>query len=174
MEKTKLAIQYVTGDATNPIGEGRKVIVHVNNAQGGWGAGFVLALSRKWSKPERMYTSARNMLKLGFVQAVIVEEDIIVMNMVAQNLYPTGKDNIPLVYVALEECLNKVANDFYVKDVPDVSIHMPRIGAGLAGGSWAKIEALVIESFIKNNIPVFVYDLPTDSNHVGKSLHFNK
>ncbi|MFJ9407826.1 hypothetical protein [Streptomyces sp. NPDC101393] len=39
------AITYVQGDATAPQGKGVKVIAHVRNDLGGWGKGFVLALS---------------------------------------------------------------------------------------------------------------------------------
>jgi O-acetyl-ADP-ribose deacetylase (regulator of RNase III) len=41
-------IFYMTGDATAPVGEGQKLIVHVCNDIGAWGAGFVLALSKRW------------------------------------------------------------------------------------------------------------------------------
>ena len=43
-----LNINYVIGDATQPIGDGAKIIVHVCNDIGGWGRGFVLALTKKW------------------------------------------------------------------------------------------------------------------------------
>jgi hypothetical protein len=35
---------------------------------------------------------------------------------------------------------------------------MPRIGCGLAGGTWDRIEPLVVSTFITKNIPVTVYD----------------
>ncbi|MFJ6385555.1 hypothetical protein ACIQI7_36810, partial [Kitasatospora sp. NPDC092039] len=48
-------ITYVRGDATTPQGKGVKVIAHVCNDLGGWGKGFVLALSRRWPEPEAAY-----------------------------------------------------------------------------------------------------------------------
>ena len=36
---------------------------------------------------------------------------------------------------------------------------MPRIGCGLAGGTWDKIEPLINESLVKNEIETYVYDL---------------
>jgi len=45
-------INYVRGDATVPSVKGVKVIAHVCNDSGGWGKGFVLALSRRWPEPE--------------------------------------------------------------------------------------------------------------------------
>lgn len=44
-------IKYIIGDATEPQGEGNKIIVHCCNNIGGWGAGFVLSLSKKWLEP---------------------------------------------------------------------------------------------------------------------------
>lgn len=40
-------IAYKRGDATQPVGEGSKVLVHVCNDIGGWGRGFVLAVSAR-------------------------------------------------------------------------------------------------------------------------------
>lgn len=40
-------IIYLKGDATNPIAKGNKIIAHICNDAGGWGKGFVLAISRK-------------------------------------------------------------------------------------------------------------------------------
>ncbi|EGJ73150.1 hypothetical protein STTU_0361 [Streptomyces sp. Tu6071] len=44
-------ITYVRGDATAPRGRGPRVIAHVCDDRGGWGKGFVLALSRRWPEP---------------------------------------------------------------------------------------------------------------------------
>ena len=50
-----MEILYIKGDATAPIGSGVKVITHICNDIGGWGKGFVLALSKKWKMPEEAY-----------------------------------------------------------------------------------------------------------------------
>ena len=39
-------INYLKGDATQPHSQGTKIIVHVCNDLGGWGKGFVLAISK--------------------------------------------------------------------------------------------------------------------------------
>lgn len=47
-------IQYIKGDATYPeriTPESIKIIVHIVNDMGAWGAGFVLALNKRWNKP---------------------------------------------------------------------------------------------------------------------------
>jgi hypothetical protein len=35
---------------------------------------------------------------------------------------------------------------------------MPRIGCGLAGGDWSRIEPLIEESLVRRGLPVSVYD----------------
>jgi hypothetical protein len=48
-------VNYIVGDATNPQTKGNKIIVHVCNDIGGWGKGFVLAISKRWKQPEQQY-----------------------------------------------------------------------------------------------------------------------
>ena len=38
------------------------------------------------------------------------------------------------------------------------SVHMPRIGTGLAGGKWELIEPLILEKLIAAGVKVYVYD----------------
>jgi hypothetical protein len=40
-------IAYHVGDATMPVGDGPKILVHICNNIGAWGRGFVVALSRR-------------------------------------------------------------------------------------------------------------------------------
>lgn len=58
-------INYIVGDATNPIGSGLKYLIHIVNNRKKWGKGFVLAVSRKWKQPEEEFRKAN--LKLGNV-----------------------------------------------------------------------------------------------------------
>jgi O-acetyl-ADP-ribose deacetylase (regulator of RNase III) len=150
-------INYVKGDATRPIGDGNKIVTHICNDEGKWGKGFVLAVSRRWRYPERMYRAEKRH-KLGDVQFIQVEDDIVVANMVAQHSVGFAGNVPPIRYAALRECLIKVA-DFCKKSeaIAKTSIHMPRIGCGLAGGKWEEVEAIVNETLA--NIPVTVYDL---------------
>ena len=48
-------LKYVDGDATQPQGPGLKYIIHCCNDVGAWGAGFVLAISKRWPGPEKAY-----------------------------------------------------------------------------------------------------------------------
>ncbi|MFG2126703.1 hypothetical protein ACGFNV_02690 [Streptomyces sp. NPDC048751] len=40
----------------------------------------------------------------------------------------------------------------------EASVHMPRIGCGLAGGKWSRVEPLIAERLVKRGAAVTVYD----------------
>jgi O-acetyl-ADP-ribose deacetylase (regulator of RNase III) len=155
-----LTIEYLKGDATNPIIGGNKIIVHVCNDIGGWGRGFVLALSNKWSQPEsnyRRWYKSEKKFHLGQTQIVQVERDTWVGNMIAQRDTKLGSDGTPPIrYEAVGACLSEISS-FALEN--KATVHMPRIGCGLAGGKWENIEPLIISNLIFNNVPVIVYDL---------------
>jgi O-acetyl-ADP-ribose deacetylase (regulator of RNase III) len=99
-------INYVVGDATEPNGPGPRIIAHVCNDAGGWGKGFVLALSRRWQGPEAAYRSwyrerAVNGFALGATQIVTVSQDLYVANMVGQHGYRPSSDGPPVRYEAI-------------------------------------------------------------------------
>lgn len=152
-------ITYLKGDATVPC-KRPAIITHVCNDIGGWGRGFVLALSKRWKEPEEQYRSwYRNRptpFVLGNIQVVTVDKDLYVANMIAQHDIREIKCIPPIRYEALETCLRKVNLE---AEILNASIHMPRIGCGLAGGSWSRVETIITQVF--NGVSVFVYDLVT-------------
>lgn len=153
-------ITYIRGDATCPQAKGAKLICHICNDLGGWGKGFVMAISRRWAEPEQQYRTwhadrSRNDFGLGEVQFVQVEQFIWVANMIGQRGMKRGSSGPPIRYEAVAECLQKVAAK---ASELGASIHMPRIGCGLAGGDWARIEPLIIEYLCNRGLSVTVYD----------------
>lgn len=154
-------ITYLKGDATEPIGDGEKYILHIVNNIGLWGKGFVLALSEKWKEPEEIfYESHKLHTELGAVSFVPVTEDITVVNMYAQSGVRSYLNPIPIHYGYLDMCLRKVAEQIGDKDI---TVHMPKIGCGLAGGDWNIVKNYIYANLCKNNIPVFVYELEKSS-----------
>ena len=153
-------INYLKGDATSPQAKGCKIVAHVCNDLGGWGKGFVLAVSRRWPEPEKAYRRwhrerAGNDFGLGAVQYIQVEPYIWVANMIGQRGMKTGSNGVPIRYEAVDECLSKLG--MKAKEL-GASVHMPRIGCGLAGGKWEKIEPLVLKNLSEHDIDVYVYD----------------
>lgn len=152
-------IEYLKGDATRPVGDGTKIIAHVCNDVGAWGAGFVLALSKRWKKPEKMFRHQGRM-QLGQVDLVQVEDDVWVANMCAQAGIHWQNGVPPIRYDALEKCLDWVGFEAgQLVEEDDVSIHMPRVGCGLAGGKWERVEPIIEATLVRVGIPVYVYDL---------------
>ena len=89
-----MKINYVVGDATAPQGEGKKIICHICNDIGAWGAGFVLALSNKWRYPEDRY-HAMPSYQLGSAMVLEVEPDVYVANMIAQHGTRANAQGVP-------------------------------------------------------------------------------
>jgi O-acetyl-ADP-ribose deacetylase (regulator of RNase III) len=160
LETQTMSITYLRGDATSPAGNGNKIIAHVCNDRGGWGKGFVLALSRRWSAPEdayRAWARGGENFELGQLQLVQVEPALWVANMIAQHDTKPGPDGPPIRYEALRACLEKLAAEAVRLAA---SVHMPRIGCGLAGGKWEEIELLIEATLGRAGVSVTVYDLP--------------
>jgi O-acetyl-ADP-ribose deacetylase (regulator of RNase III) len=96
----------------------------------------------------------REPTSLGAVRFVQVGPELWVANMVAQHEL-RGGDEPPIRYPAVEECLGKVAQK--AKELA-ASVHMPRIGCGLAGGKWEVIEPIINKTLCELDVPVTVYD----------------
>lgn len=158
-------ITYVHGDVTEM--PENSLLLHVCNNRGGWGAGVVLAISKKWPEPELgyrdWYRRCRErgvLLPLGKTQFIPVAgagKPRWVGNMVAQTLGETLlTGEIPLQYDKLIECLKSAAE---FAEAWGLEIHAPRFGSDLAGGDWDVIETL-IKLHIPEHIPVTIYIFP--------------
>jgi len=153
-------LRIIKGDATSPQASGPKIIAHICNDLGGWGKGFVVAVSRRWPEPEREYRRwhrdrAGNDFGLGAVQLVSVRPDTWVANMIGQHGMKQGSAGPPIRYNAVERCLATLAGHAARLGA---SVHMPRIGCGLAGGKWELIEPIVARTLSEHGIAVTVYD----------------
>jgi O-acetyl-ADP-ribose deacetylase (regulator of RNase III) len=156
-----LKIKYIVGDATQPLGKGNKVIVHVCNDIGAWGAGFVKALSRKWPEPEQQYKewfskkdNPDAYFGLGSVQVVCVEDKIWIANMIGQKGIRGRSSGPPVRYDAIAVGLEKIKR--FAQSI-NASVHMPKIGSGLAGGNWDRIEDIIKKEL--DGVDVIVYEL---------------
>ncbi len=153
-------LTIVRGDATSPQAKGPKVIAHICNDLGGWGKGFVLAISKRWPEPEASYRAwhrgrAGNDFALGATQLVQVQPDLWVANMIAQHGMRPGSAGPPIRYEALQLALAALAPLVLERGA---TVHMPRIGCGLAGGKWERIEPLITSELCAHDIHVTVYD----------------
>ncbi|MDN3272324.1 Appr-1-p processing protein [Streptomyces sp. MA15] len=140
--------------------KGVRIIAHVCNDIGGWGKGFVLALSRRRPGPAAAYRAwhrgrAANDFGLGTVQLVQAERYVWVADMIGRCGVRTGGKGVPVRYEAVDTALDRLAGH-----APGLgaSVHMPRIGCGLAGGRWSRVEPLVEQRLVRRGTPVAVHD----------------
>ncbi len=132
------------------------MIAHVCNDRGGWGRGFVRAISARWGEPERAYRAlARGGLTGGTTQLVRVEDGVRVANMVAQEGYASAQRTQALNETWLRSCLIDLRRQVGTEE----AIVMPRIGTGLGGGDWERISALVAAELVAFGYRVAVYSL---------------
>ena len=156
-----IPITYQYGDATNPSITGKILIVHIVNDIGKWGAGFVLALSKRWPMTRDEYlkwyfgTTKNPSFKLGEVLFVQPDTDVVVANLIGQKGIRSKTNPIPIKYDAIAKGLDKIA-DF--ASVSNPTICMPRIGCGLAGGSWPVVQKLINDHLCSKDFNVIVYD----------------
>ena len=150
----------------HPMGAGNRIIAHVCNNRGVWGRGFVLAVSRRWPAARIAYqrwyrtgTLDGRPFQLGEVTFVKVEEEIYVANIIGQQGIRGPANRTPIRYGAVEEALKLVRP---IGLELKASIHMPRIGCGLAGGAWDKMEPIIERTLTP--LSVTVYDLPACSS----------
>lgn len=158
-QRKSTGIVYVTGDASL-VTSG--VIAHVCNDVGAWGAGFTRSLSKAHPTVEAEYRrwSKQSDFDLGENQIVQVSDSLLVCNMVAQHGLPSKQrrilGDVPLQLDALDVCLLNLSDS--CRQWNASTVHMPRIGCGLAGGKWEDVEPLIQQRL--GNLTVFVYDLP--------------
>lgn len=164
----------VIGDVTTPQKEKENEIVylpHVCNDIGGWGEGVVLAISRKWDNPERMYRfyMDNHITGAGCLGETVFAKcsgHVVVCNMIAQHEYQIDANPRPLKYDALVKCMQDVATEIirhrgeyiFCEAPPAFRIHCPKFGSDLAGGDWEFILALIEDIWLESGIDVVVYE----------------
>lgn len=125
-----------------------------------------LALSKRSRAPElafRMWFAQRehNDFALGSVQFVPFATDCEVANMIGQHgiaSRATRAATPPVRYDAIERALAIVAARAMETHA---SVHLPRIGCGLAGGRWDAVEPIIARQLGARGVAACVYDLPS-------------
>lgn len=166
-------IEYVTGDLLE-LGDGDHPVVigHVvSDSVHGWGrfgVGAALAAALPdAARAFRAWTIADpDHLKLGnvhFLDQYLGGRPVQVASMVAQHGFGRGQA-VRLRYDALERCLQTLARR---AERDEASVHIPRIGAGQAGGRWDIIADLVDAHLVSRGIAVTVHTRPAPPARSG-------
>ena len=121
--------------------------------------GLLWQFQKSGTEPESKYREwfkSQEDFSLGQCQFVKVESDVWIANLIGQHkIHKDESGNAPIRYEAIAIGLEKVAQFASEKLA---TVHMPRIGCGLAGGSWDKIEPLIHKFLSEKDIETYVYD----------------
>lgn len=126
-------MRYIKGDlfTTNAL-----IILHGCNAQGVMGSGVAKIVREKYPESYKFYVESKKDLKLGDIY-VWHEKGKTIVHGITQEFY--GRDSTKYVsYDAIDEVMKRVEETF-----PNQVVAMPQIGAGLGGGNWPVIEAII-------------------------------
>src|SRR6267378_2176719 len=89
-----------------------------------------------------------------------------VANIIGQSGIRSALNPNPIRYDSLREGLARVR---LLALEHDASVHMPRIGAGLAGGDWQIISAIIEDELCSHGVDVTVYD--RSEEHTSELSH---
>ena len=156
-----LGITYLNGDALDPLTAGPAIIAHVvNDATANWGGrGFAQAVRERMPIVQDEFRQwvrlHKTLFRLGESRSCRVSPGLWVFSMICQEGYGPSVTT-RLRYGPLQACLIRLA-EFALAN--EATVHMPRIGAGLAGGSWPIIEELIGQEVCSRGVSVTVYEL---------------
>ncbi len=120
------------------------------------GAGIALAIKNRWPKAydaDVMFPLSKQerLGKFSYYETGGIANKTIV-NLYTQLDY--GRNKVQFNYEAFKDGLELMAK--FLKEGSTVA--MPRIGAGLAGGDWQRIQAIIEQSSL-NKFPITIYSL---------------
>jgi len=149
-----MAIKIITNREGDALTTTADVLAHVVNTQGVMGAGIAAQIRKKWPS---VYDHYKKLLEvstrkgswcLGGSYNVPTgpgtDPSLIVCNLFAQDSIERGKRNLnyEALYTALEHCKAEM------KNLKLYSLAIPyKMGAGLAGGDWNIVLAMVMSIF---------------------------
>lgn len=157
-------INQVIGDVIiAQAGHYPKIIAHVVNDQGGFGAGVALGLAQTYPTVKRSYRewycgNAAVPFKLGEVQYVDVTSNLFIANMLCQKGYISDENPHPFNFLAFHQAFNNVLNLAYANGL---SVHMPRVGSGLGGANWEEVYSDIADLYQTRDLlpELYIYRL---------------
>ena len=130
------------------------IIAHGCNCKGGYGSGVAGVMAKKYPKARHYYLDkfCTEGWRLGDVQFVkVCGKQEYIANCGTQKRYlPRGMRHVD--YDAVRSCMEKVKE--FAK-TNKLTVAVPKIGAGLAGGDWRIIKKILEEVFTDYDCTVF-------------------
>lgn len=149
-------LKYIKGDLFTTD---CNVIAHGCNTRGGFASGVAGQIRRLYPKVREAYMEKYELYgwKLGQIQFVSINKDenpLWIVNMATQDTY--GKTGVHVNYEAVKLCFTSL---FKYCEWNNHRIAIPKVGAGLAGGDWSRIEKILLDLLFGTKIELSVYTL---------------
>jgi len=155
-KKKKNTMKEVNGDLLAKAENGEfDVIIHGCNCFHTMGGGIAYFVKKKW--PEAFTADLGTVMgsedKLGsysFANVTTENGNLIVINAYTQ--FGFGTQECDLDYTALSDVFNKIKKDF-----SGLRFGIPKIGAGLAGGNWDEISAIIEKEMVGEDLTLVIF-----------------
>lgn len=162
-----MGIKYVKGDVVEAFKRGEiDILVHGVNCQGKMNSGIAKQIRAEFPQVFKEYEGYIDWIGftydendkpdrshfLGDTLNVRIEKFRFIVNAFTQNNYGY-EGNKYCSYDAIDKCMKTIKKEA----IGNVVIAMPKIGAGLGGGDWKVIEAIINSVFEERE--VLVYEL---------------
>ena len=149
-----MPIIYKNGDVIDAFENlNFNILMHGCNCFCTMGAGIAAQIRKKYPivYEKDLQTKKGDESKLGTIDIIKVnDKNQFIVNAYTQFYYGKYKDNVS--YNAIHNVFSEIYK--FCKD-NYYSICIPKIGAGLAGGDWSKIEKIIYDIFDERDIYVF-------------------
>jgi len=169
-------IKIIKGDVVQAFKVGTiDILAHGVNCSGAFRSGIAGQIANHYHEVQSRYfeklvtceDTDDSGWRLGDIQPVLYRNpyntfDQYIINCGTQQRYGRNANTCYVDYNAIEECMHEVL--FFAKEKYEVAekrfpvIGIPRIGAGLGGGDWEKIENIILKVFDKYDINVYVLE----------------
>lgn len=145
-------MKTVKGDLIEMAQNGEfDVIAHGCNCFCKMGAGIAKSIKQHfWDAYEAdLKTKIGDMEKLGTCTSAQIG-DLVVVNAYTQ--YDHKGRGVKVDYDAVQNCMRLIAENY-----PDARIGLPKIGSGLAGGDWDRIQQIIEEEMDGLDVTIVEY-----------------
>lgn len=160
-EPNHKVIRYIHGNILDPKTGGVRIICQmVNDRAIKWGGGVARKVALKFPEAEALFSQEILTIpqaeRLGEVIFTPADQGLQVASIIAQDGF--GASLLPRIrYSALERGFERVADR--AREL-GASVHMPRIGTGVAGGDWDTIQEMIDDVMVRAGLTVTIYSPP--------------
>jgi O-acetyl-ADP-ribose deacetylase (regulator of RNase III) len=148
-------MKHIKGDLVEMAKSGDfQVVVHGCNCFNTMGKGIAKQIKETWPSAYRAdcNTDKGSVEKLGSISVAAVGS-LSIVNAYTQFNYwiPGGNSSDLFEYEAFEYCIKAISSRFGGKGL---KFGFPRIGAGLAGGDWPRIEKIIKDGLADEDVTI--------------------